>query len=183
MARVSKVPASALPGNVAAIYERYASVYGPFRNQAAVFAHVPSAVTHILGLLLELKAQRNLPWRYVELAIVVTSKLNACEYCVAHHTQPLEVEGLSRAAIDKLPAIDGNLELTEVDKLVVEYTIAVTNHAGRIRDQMFERLRAHFSEAQIVELTLRIGLCGFFNRFNDALMIENELEETHTAAE
>jgi uncharacterized peroxidase-related enzyme len=177
MARVSKVPSSALPAGAAAVYERYASSYGPFRNQAAVFAHVPAAVTHILGLLLELKAQQNVAWRYIELAIVVTSKLNACEYCVAHHTRPLEVEGLSRAAIDKLPAVDGNAELTELDKLVVEYTIAVTNNAGRIRDGMFERLRAHFSEAQIVELTLRIALCGFFNRFNDALMIENELEE------
>ena len=48
------------------------------------------------------------------------------------------------------------------------------NTPQRIRDKMFERLRAHFSEAQIVELTLRIALCGFFNRFNDALMIDAE---------
>jgi alkylhydroperoxidase family enzyme len=41
---------------------------------------------------------------------------------------------------------------------------------------MFERLRLYFSEAQIVELTLRITLCGFFNRFNDALGIEEEPE-------
>ena len=48
---------------------------------------------------------------------------------------------------------------------------------------MFERLQAHFTEAQIVELTLRIALCGFFNRFNDALMIETEAEaEPLTAA-
>ena len=39
---------------------------------------------------------------------------------------------------------------------------------------MFEELRRHFSEEQIVELTLRISLCGFFNRFNDALMIGME---------
>jgi hypothetical protein len=32
----------------------------------------------------------------------------------------------------------------------------------------------HFSEEQIVELTLRTALCGFFNRFNDALQIEME---------
>jgi uncharacterized peroxidase-related enzyme len=177
MARVTKVPSSALPPHVAAIYERYASSYGPFRNQAGVLAQVPSAVTHLLGLLMDLKAQQNVPARYIELAIVVTSKLNACAYCVAHHTRPLQVEGLSRAAIDKLPAIEGNPELTDLDKLVIEYAIAVTNHAGRIRDELFERLRAHFTEAQVVELTLRIALCGLFNRFNDALMIENELEE------
>jgi len=44
MARVGFVPASDLPANVARIYEQYATGYGPFRNQVAVFAHVPSAV-------------------------------------------------------------------------------------------------------------------------------------------
>ena len=39
------------------------------------------------------------------------------------------------------------------------------------------RLREHFSEAQIVELTLRITLCGFFNKFNDALQVEEEEAE------
>jgi uncharacterized peroxidase-related enzyme len=182
MARVSKIPSSALPPEAASIYERFASTYGPFRNQVSVFAHVPSAVSHIMGLLLELKAQQNIPRRYVELAIVVTSKLNACEYCVAHHTHPLEVEGLSRATIEKLPTVEGSPELTEVDKLVVEYAVAVTTRPGRIRDHIFEQLRAHFSERQIVELTLRIALCGFFNRFNDALMIDNELQEDAPAA-
>jgi alkylhydroperoxidase family enzyme len=47
---------------------------------------------------------------------------------------------------------------------------------GPFRNQVavFARLRRPFSEAQIVELTLRIALCGFFNRFNDALQIEEE---------
>jgi alkylhydroperoxidase family enzyme len=47
---------------------------------------------------------------------------------------------------------------------------------NRMRDNLFQRLREHFSEAQVVELTLRITLCGFFNRFNDALQIEEEAE-------
>jgi alkylhydroperoxidase family enzyme len=39
---------------------------------------------------------------------------------------------------------------------------------------VFEELRRHFNERQIVELTARIGLCGLFNRLNDALQIEPE---------
>jgi alkylhydroperoxidase family enzyme len=39
---------------------------------------------------------------------------------------------------------------------------------------MFTRLRAHFSEAQIVELTWRTALCGAFNRFNDILQLDIE---------
>ena len=84
------------------------------------------------------------------------------------------VEGLSRAGVDRLPHLD-NAELDDVDRLVVEYTIAVTNDAQRIPERLFDWLRARFSEAQIVELTLRIALCGFFNRFNEALQIDDEL--------
>lgn len=174
MSRVAHVPSSALSAQDAEIYERFAGSYGPFRSQVAVFAHVPPAMRHMMSMLMELKAQRNIKWRYVELAIVVTSKLNRCHYCVAHHTEPLMVEGLSAATIDRLPETDSP-EIDEVDKLVVEYTIAVTQNAQRIRDSVFDRLRRHFSEAQIVELTLRIALCGFFNRFNDALQIDDEL--------
>lgn len=47
---------------------------------------------------------------------------------------------------------------------------------NRIPDALFGQLRRHFSEAQIVELTLRITLCGFFNKFNEALAIEEEPE-------
>ena len=41
-------------------------------------------------------------------------------------------------------------------------------------DAIFVELKKHFSEAQIVELTLRTALCGFFNRFNDSLQIGME---------
>jgi len=52
--------------------------------------------------------------------------------------------------------------------------VQVTTNSNRMRDAIFERLRQHFSEEQIVELTLRTALCGFFNRFNDALQIGME---------
>jgi AhpD family alkylhydroperoxidase len=119
-----------------------------------------------------LRARESVPWRYIELAIVVASKLNACAYCVASHSPVLAVQGLSEAAIEQLPNAD-HPDLNEIDKVVIEYATLVTQNAWRIRDNVFERLRRHFSEAQIVELTLRIGLAGFFNRFNDALQIDD----------
>ena len=183
MARVRDIPSSELAADVARVYEDFASGYGPFRNQVAVFAHVPAAVKHVMGLLLELKAAQSIDWRYIELAIVVTSKLNQCHYCVAHHKPKLTIEGLSEATIDRLPDMADAPDLDDTDRLVVEYTIAVTQNAQRISEQLFRRLRARFSEAEVVELTLRIALCGFFNRFNDSLQIDNELEpdEAHAA--
>ena len=174
MARVPLLPSSALPADIADIYEEFARSYGPFRNQAAVLAHVPPALDHLSRLLMELKARNGIKWRYVELAIVVVSKLNACQYCVSHHAPKLRVEGLSGEAVDRLPATD-HPELDEIDRLVVEYATVVTREPGGIRDAVFQRLRRHFTDAQIVELTLRIALCGAYNRLTEALQIDNEL--------
>ena len=181
MARVSDVPPDKVPADVRDVYLKFASGYAPFRNQVGVFAHVPSSVKHLMGMLLELHERKNVPYRYIELAIVVVSRLNECHYCVAQHKPLLAVEGISPDGVDRVLDYENHQEFDEVDTLVVEYTIQVTNTPQRIRDQMFERLRRHFSEAQIVELTLRIALCGFFNRFNDALMIDAEAEAlTHS---
>ena len=174
MARVSDVPPEQVPADVRATYreirERLRAVSQPGRRIRAR----AGSVKHLMGMLLELREQKNVPYRYIELAIVAVSKLNECHYCVAHHKPLLTIEGLSSEGVDRVLDYENHPEFDDVDKLVVEYTIQVTNTPQRIRDRMFERLRAHFSEAQIVELTLRIALCGFFNRFNDALMIDAE---------
>ena len=176
MARVRDIDSRELPPDLARTYEEFAGAYGPFRNQVAVFAHVPAALRHLMPLLMELREARTLPKRYLELAIVAVSKVNECEYCVAHHTPFLAVEGISPAGVQRILDYREHPELDEVDRLVVEYAVAVTERPNRLRAGMFTQLRRHFSEAQIVELTLRIGLCGFFNRFNDALQIEEEEE-------
>jgi uncharacterized peroxidase-related enzyme len=182
MARVRSIPSTELAPDLADIYERFAAGYGPFRNQVAVFAHVPAALRHLMSMLMELRAAGTLPKRYLELAIVTVSKLNDCEYCVTHHKPFLAVEGVSPEGADRVLDYADHPEFDDVDRLVVEYTIAAWNDPHRLRDRLFERLRQHFSEAQIVELTLRITLCGFFNKFNDALQIEEEVEATEQLA-
>lgn len=185
MARVPLLPSKALSPELAKTYEAFTRGYGPFRNQAAVLAHVPPALDHLSNMLMELKARQAIKARHLELAIVVVSKLNACQYCVSHHAPKLHVEGLSHEAVDALPLTD-HPEFDEIDRLVVEYSVQVTREPGRIRDAMFERLKQHFTDAQIVELTLRIALCGAYNRLTEALQIDNELEahdEVRLAAE
>jgi uncharacterized peroxidase-related enzyme len=176
MARVRDIDAAELPPDLSRIYEEFAGSYGPFRNQVAVLAHVPAALRHLMPLLMELRAAATLPKRYLELAIVAVSQVNACDYCIAHHKPFLAVEGVSSAGVDRLLDYRDHPELDAVDRLVVEYAIAATERPNRLPERLFDRLRRHFTEAQIVELTLRITLCGFFNKFNDALQIEEEPE-------
>lgn len=173
MARVRDIQVDEVPAEVRPIYERFVQDYGPFMNQVKVFAHRPPALKHIMGLLLDLYDEKLLPKRYLEIALVVVSKLNECSYCVSHHTPRLVDHGFLPDAVARIldPDVPG---FDAVDLLVRDYAVQVTTNPQRIRDEVFVALRKHFSEEQIVELTLRTALCGFFNRFNDALMIDIE---------
>ena len=173
MARVRDVEIHELPADVQPIYKNFAENYGPFLNQVKVFAHRPPAVKHIMGLLLELADESLLPKRYLEIALVVVSKLNECRYCVAHHAPRLVEQGLPPETVANILEADCP-GLDAVDTLVRDYAVQVTMNSNRMRDAIFAQLREHFTEAQIVELTLRTALCGFFNRFNDALQIGME---------
>ncbi len=173
MPRVSEIEPETLPDDAREIFRRYVTEYGPFENQAKIFAQRPPALRHIMGLLLDLADEAVLPKRYLEIALVVVSKINECKYCVAHHAPRLTAQGFEADATDKIledqvPGFD------EVDMLVRNYAVEVTNNFQYMRDGIFDELKKHFSEEQIVELTLRIALCGFFNRFNDALQISME---------
>ena len=173
MARVRNIDVGEVPDDVKDIYVRFGTEYGSFENQVKIFAHRPPALRHLMGMLLELSEEAVLPKRHLEIALVVVSKLNECSYCVTHHVPKLMIEGISQEAVTNIlePDCPG---LDEVDMLVRDYAVQVTQNANRISNRMVAQLKKHFSEAQIVELTLRIALCGFFNRFNDALQIETE---------
>lgn len=170
MARVRDVEIHEVPEDVRPVYERFSREYGPFLNQVKVFAHRPAVLKHIMGLLLDLKDEAILPKRYLEIALVVVSKLNECTYCVSHHAPRLVEQGLAAQTVEHIlePDCPG---LDEVDRLVRDYAVQVTEKPNGMRDAIFADLRRHFSEEQIVELTVRTALCGFFNRVNDTMQI------------
>ena len=154
-------------------YARYTAMFTDFENQVPVYAHSPAGLKHIFGMATDIKAAGNLPQRLVEIAVIAVSQVNACPYCVAHHSAMAVDEGVDPETIDHIldPDPPG---LSDVEKLVRDYAVLVTERAWGIRDQVFEELREHFSEAQIVELTMRVTLTGMFNRINQALQIDME---------
>jgi alkylhydroperoxidase family enzyme len=61
---------------------------------------------------------------------------------------------------------------SERERVAIAYAEAMTITGQRVGDDLFARARAHFSEAQIVELAAAIALENFRSKFNVALGIE-----------
>jgi AhpD family alkylhydroperoxidase len=178
VARISIKTQKDLPETMQSLWARM-QAYGDFENMAGAMAHRRPIFEHIWKLLIELGEEAVISKRHLYLLMVATSQLNSCAYCVSHDKPKLVAHGLSEEGVARLLDYKDHPELDEVDKLVVEYAIAVTNNWSRTRDDIFRRLKQHFTEAQIVELTWRTALTGAFNRFNDILQIE---AETHADA-
>ncbi len=60
----------------------------------------------------------------------------------------------------------------EAEKAALAYAEQLTLDPHGIDDALFARLRAHYDEGEIVEISAMAGLFNYFNRVNDALRME-----------
>ena len=80
-----------------------------------------------------------------------------------------------------------NSDLDERTKIALDLAVDfIENHAKGVDDAMMARLKEHFSEEQIVELTIAIGIWDSVHKFNNVFDIQppvsgDELFETDTA--
>ena len=74
----------------------------------------------------------------------------------------------------KVAALDGWRDsdlFDETERLVLEYAERMTITGQTVDDDLFARLRARFSEAEIVELTAGIAMENFRSKFNAPLKV------------
>jgi AhpD family alkylhydroperoxidase len=179
MTRIDNIGKQGLEGRALEVFEIVERDYGAFGNMLGVLAHRPASIEHIYGLLLQSAKDALITRRHLEIVLVTASRENQCQYCVSHHAPKLGALGMDTHTVDNIldPDVPG---LDPVERLVRDYASAVTRQ--RVTDRLVERLREHFSQEQVVELTLRASLCAFFARFNEALEIEVEADVAGASA-
>lgn len=69
----------------------------------------------------------------------------------------------------------GNLDpalFTPAELAALRFAEGLTLHSTAIPDSVFDELRRHFDEGELVEISLVAGLFNYFNRFNNGLDVE-----------
>jgi alkylhydroperoxidase family enzyme len=61
---------------------------------------------------------------------------------------------------------------SERERVALAYAEVMTVTGQKVTDELFARVRQHFSEPEIVELTAAVALENFRSKFNTALGIE-----------
>jgi len=192
--RIYLIPAEEAPEELTNIYAKadHALVDGElpgptlFGNQVRALAHNPALLTSLLQVYETFAATQTVDRKLIELGILVTSKINACEYCLQHHTPLAHDSGLSE---DQLTCIDqgdwnSHRELwSDKEWVVIQYADQMTREPSKISNEMFQSLHRHFDDKQIVDMTMRFTMCSAWNKFNDALGLNTESAFQHAYAE
>ncbi len=63
-------------------------------------------------------------------------------------------------------------DFTAAEKAALRFAERMTRDAHAVSDELWNELRRHYDEGEIIELAAAIGLFNYFNRFNDALRME-----------
>jgi alkylhydroperoxidase family enzyme len=84
-----------------------------------------------------------------------------------------EIDG-GEAKLADLGSWPESRAFSELERVALEYAERMTYTGQKVDDALFARLRAQFSEPQIVELTAAIALENFRSKFNPALGVESQ---------
>ena len=80
--------------------------------------------------------------------------------------------GATEEKIREVPAWRTSALFSAMERDALEYAERVTITGEKVSDELFTRLRQHFTEPQVVELTAAVALENFRSKFNTALGIE-----------
>ena len=146
---------------------------GNFINVYKTLLHNPDIASVWLDLVNVVRWKIELEDRLREIVIVRVGYLNRCPYVVNQHVPELSAPEGPKEECDALADWRGSTFFDARERAALAYTDAVTREID-VPDAVFAELRKHFSERQIVELTVLIGTYNMHTRVGQALQIDPE---------
>jgi alkylhydroperoxidase family enzyme len=181
---VSLVSKEDAPPAVRAVYDQAEPVYGRLLHTWQALAQRPEIFTAYLPYLRSIIGPGELEQRIKELVEVRTVVLCRCLYSTSHRVRSARAAGVSEKDIVEvargdLSGFDSRerlaLELAEA-LTVSPASVAYADAPQLVSGEMLARLRAGFTEPQIVELVAVIGLWNALARFHRVMGFELDMD-------
>jgi alkylhydroperoxidase family enzyme len=98
------------------------------------------------------------------------AQMIGCEYCVDLGSQICRNSGFSDDELLALPRYRSSDLFTDREKLALDYAVAVMRTPVEVTDELFARMKEHFTDDQMVEMTALLTVVNL-DRFNAAFGI------------
>jgi alkylhydroperoxidase family enzyme len=183
MPRLDQVKAADAPEHIQRMYnflfgdrdpvEQPGTETGTAGNWWTVFALVPDCFDHAVeGFRFYRSPRRELDPQLRELGQTRAGYARGSQFVFSQHCKAMRSLGFSDAQIDAVPYWQAADCFDEVQRLVLAYTDCLVLDGGRTPDGLFDALRAHLSDREILELTYIVALYDMHATICRALKLE-----------
>jgi AhpD family alkylhydroperoxidase len=108
----------------------------------------------------------------LELVKIRASQINGCAYCIDMHTKDARALGETEQRIYALSAWQETSFFSDRERAALEWTESVTRVGDtHVPDEVYARVRQHFSEDELVSLTFALVAINGWNRLAVAFRI------------
>ena len=168
---VSYVERDQADARTKAFYDKAEGRFEMLLNIFKVFGHTPELGAVFTDLVMAILKDGELDWITKELIILKATHRNDCQYCVVQHETLSKRLGISE---DKIADIGGDRyksspHFSAAEKTLMDLTVQIGVDANSLSGELWERLRQHFTEPQIVEAVFTITIYIAVSKFGDAL--------------
>ncbi len=162
MSRIDLLEASTAPISAQSFFE--GGDPGPI---VAALANVPELLGPTLGFVGAALGDGAVTTRHKEFAILRTSALQGCQYCIHAHSAVAFDVGLSH---DEIVALRGEMPIEDAftddsERRLIRWIDAMAGATGPVPPTVWDDVRGSFSDHLLVELSVTIGATLFLNRF------------------
>jgi alkylhydroperoxidase family enzyme len=135
-----------------------------------IWAHQPKMMMGMGRFNQAVRSGKAVSERIRNLVELKGSQMIGCEFCVDLGSQVCRNSGMSDAELLALPRYQSSDLFTEQEKAALDYTVGVMRTPVDVTDDVFARMKEHFSDKQIIEITALLTLVNV-NRLNAAFGI------------
>jgi uncharacterized peroxidase-related enzyme len=166
MPRLDPLPLSDLPEDLRTVVAAAEAYMGFVANDALTMARHPQMLRTALPFMRSIYGEGAVSFELKRLVAMMSSWAAGCQYCIAHTAHGAARLGMAEEKLAALAEFETSPLFGAAERAALRLARGGGQSPCAVTDDEFAELRAHFSEAQIVELVGVIALFGFLNRWN-----------------
>lgn len=104
--------------------------------------------------------------KLTDLINIRASQLNGCAFCIDMHVKEAKIHGERDLRVHHVVVWRESPLFTDREKAAFAWTEAITklDSAEAVPDDVYDRVRTHFSEQELSDLTFAVAMINFWNR-------------------
>lgn len=167
-------------GELTPAFEVFKNRMGFIANSGLIMARRPQILKDLAALSKTIMEAGAVPLALKNCICQVASWATGCLYCQAHFANNVVRSGVPDEKLENLWNFERSELFSDAERAALSFAMTASQVPNGVTDEIFDELKKHWDDGEIVEILATVCYVGFLNRWNDSLA--TTLEDIPTRA-